>query len=138
MALPDLMQEDRLAQLVSLLIAGEFWTTKNMGRRLLNASWYVDSSTGEDKWIFEASLKVPTETVEAVFWYSFLMYGLILIVMFVLSLSLDKISLCCSILLGLGCNLINFWAFGKIMKLRNNGTLLNMVGEVVGPGDQGL
>lgn len=88
--------------------------------------------------MFEASMKAPSETIEAVFWYSFLLYGLVLLVLLVLSLSLSKYSLGCAILLGLGCNLINFWAFGKIMKLRNNGTLINMVGEVVSDPERGL
>lgn len=126
------MQEDRLAQLLSLLIAFEFWTTKNMGRRLLQACWHVDSSTGEDRWVFEASMKAPSQAIEAVFWYSFLLYGLVLVVMLVLSLTIGKNSLCCAIVLGLGCNFVNFWAFGKIMKLRNNGTLARMVEEVMG------
>jgi hypothetical protein len=138
MAFSEWMQEDRLAQLLSLLVALEFWTAKNVGKRLLQASWYVDSSTGEDRWIFEASMKVPSQTIEAIFWYSFILYGLLLLVMLALSMSMGKHSLSCAILLGLGCNIINFWAFGKIMKLRNNGTLLNMVAEVVGDSERGL
>lgn len=131
--LPNFAQEDVLVYVVSLMVALEFWTAKNMGRRLLHADWRVDSQTGQDRWLFEAQLAAPAQLYEAVFWYSFLMYGLVLAVMLGLSLSVGKVSLACAIAIGVGANAVNFWAFGKIIKLRNNGTLQKLAKEVVGP-----
>ena len=51
------------------------------------------------------------------------------------SIYIIKYSLACSISFGTVCNLINFWAFTKILKLRNNGNLANMVAEVMGDKD---
>ena len=59
-------------------------------------------------------------------------------VMLVLSLSLGRYSLSCATILGTGCNILNCWAFGKIMKLRNNGTLLKMMGEVIDDPERGM
>lgn len=61
------------------------------------------------------------------FWYSFLLYGIMLLVYLFLSLSLGYISLSCSIFLGICSNMVNFWAFSKVIKLRNNGTLNKLV-----------
>jgi hypothetical protein len=35
-----------------VLFSIEFWISKNMARKLLHIAWYIDSSDGEDKWIF--------------------------------------------------------------------------------------
>lgn len=50
-----------------------------------------------------------------------------LLVYLFLSLSLGYISLSCSIFLGICSNMVNFWAFSKVIKLRNNGTLNKLV-----------
>jgi hypothetical protein len=60
------------------------------------------------------------------------MYEVVLVVMMGLALYVNKTSLACAVSLGVGANAVNFWAFAKIIKLRNNGTLRRMVGEVVG------
>jgi len=56
---------------------------------------------------------------EALFWYSFLLFGIMLIVMGVLCFTDSKLSLACAIFIGIVTNYINFYAFSNIIQMRN-------------------
>lgn len=43
MILTQMVQQDSLAQFMAVLVALDFWCTKNFGRKLLHVHWYVDS-----------------------------------------------------------------------------------------------
>ena len=113
--MPPIMNEELLCILVTVLVAIDFWSSKTLGRKFLCAYWYINTEGEEDEWVYEASLKSPTEVYEALFWYSFLMFGILLLVMGILSIVLSKLSLSCAILIGLVANYINFYAFSNII-----------------------
>ena len=58
--LGDLLSDTAAAYCVTVAGALEFWITKNMGRKYLQASWSVDTSGEEDVWVFEANFKKPS------------------------------------------------------------------------------
>lgn len=60
---------------------------------------------------------------EALFWYSFIFFGIMLVVMGVITIVDSKISLACAILIGIVENYINFYAFSNIIDMRNEGVL---------------
>lgn len=132
--LPPIMNEEFLCILVTILVAIDFWTSKNLGRKFLCACWYINTEGEEDEWVYEASLKSPTEIYEALFWYSFLMFGILMLVMGILSLVVSKLSLACAILIGFVANYINFYAFSNIIEMRNEGILQMISDEVQGEG----
>lgn len=71
---------------------------------------------------------------EATFWYSFIFYGLILLVMGILTVVDHKLSLTCAILIGFIANWINFYAFSQIIEMRNEGVLEKLANEMYGEG----
>ena len=97
--------------------------SKNLGRKFLNANWYIDTTEEKEEWVYEASLISPSELYESIFWYSFLIYGIVLIPLMILSISENKLSLACAIFIGLVANYINFYAFSNIIMMRNEGVL---------------
>jgi len=48
------------ATIVAIAGSLEFWVTKNIGRKYLQATWNVDTSGGEDIWVYEANFKAPS------------------------------------------------------------------------------
>ena len=105
--------------IITVGVSLEFWVSKNLGRKFLQANWYVSTEGYEDEWVYEANLKSPTEMYEAVFWYSFILYGFILIVMSCLLVHDGKLSLFCAVIIGMIANYINFYAFSQIIEMRN-------------------
>lgn len=120
---PSLLPENTVCTIIVVLVAFDFWVSKNLGRKYVNACWYVDTSQKEDEWVYEAGLKSVEEEFEAIFWYSFILYGALLFVFVVLSLTIGKLSLLCAVLIGCVSNYINFYAFSTIIELRNEGIL---------------
>ena len=131
---PPLIQQEILSFVATVCFSLEFWISKNLGRKFLNASWFIDTEKENDEWVYEAGLKSPSEIYESIFWYSFIVYGLVLIPIFILSLTQDKLSLACAILIGVVANYINFYAFSNIITMRNEGILQLISDEAVGEG----
>lgn len=45
---PPLIGEGKLCIVITVLVALDFWMTKNLGRRILSAFWYIDTEGQED------------------------------------------------------------------------------------------
>jgi hypothetical protein len=109
-------------QIASMLVtvgAGlEFWLTKNVGRKYLQAAWSIDTSQGEEIWVYEASLKSPA-SFEELFWYSQVIYGILLIIAAVIASAEQKYSVLCAIAIAFTANYVNFFAFSRIITMRN-------------------
>jgi hypothetical protein len=116
----DLFSQQVACMFVTIACSLEFWITKNLGRRYLMASWSIDTSGEEEVWIYEANFKSPS-SLEEIFWYSQILYGIILLVAAAIILSMSKYSLLCSIVIAFAANYVNFYAFSKIINLRNAG-----------------
>ena len=84
--------------------------------------------------MYEAGLSSPSELYESIFWYSFIVYGLILIPILILSMTQNKLSLVCAIIVGVVTNYINFYAFSNIITMRNEGILQLISDEALGEG----
>jgi hypothetical protein len=41
--LPPIMNEEFLCIIVTILVAIDFWVSKNLGKKFLNACWYIDT-----------------------------------------------------------------------------------------------
>lgn len=118
-SLPPIMEEGMLCSLMMMIVAVEFWLSKNLGRKFLNASWYIETDGEEDQWVYEAGMSSPTELYENIFWYSFILYGILLIPMLLLTFFDHKLSLSCVVLTAIVANYINFYAFSTIITVRN-------------------
>lgn len=46
------MNEEILSILVTVLIAVDFWSSKNLGRKFLSACWYINTEGQEDEWVY--------------------------------------------------------------------------------------
>ena len=131
---PPFVDKEAMCIVITIAVSLEFWISKNLGRKFLQASWYVSTEGEEDEWVYQANLKSPTETYEAVFWYSFILYGFILIVMSILLIHDNKLSLLCAVFIGMVTNYINFYAFSQIIQMRNEGVLNKLAEQVCGAG----
>lgn len=94
--------------------------TKNLGRKYLLASWSIDTTGEEEVWVYEANFKSPS-SLEEIFWYAQVVYGVILIVSACIILGMHKYSLLCAIVIASIANYVNFYAFSKIITIRNAG-----------------
>jgi hypothetical protein len=65
---------------------------------------------------------------EELFWYSQIIYGIFLIFAVVIISMLHKYSLLCSIIIAFAANYVNFFAFSKIISMRNSG-VFDMIAE---------
>lgn len=93
-----------------------------MGRLYLQASWSIDCSGEEDLWIYEANFKAPSQ-YEEIFWYSQIVYGVGLVIATLIVAGAGKYSLACAGVIAFSANYVNFFAFSKIITLRNAGVL---------------
>ena len=50
--LSGLMEQELAATIIAISGSLEFWVTKNLGRKYLQATWSVDTSGEEDIWIY--------------------------------------------------------------------------------------
>ena len=85
----------------------------------MNANWYIDTSSENDEWVYEAGMRSPSEIYEGIFWYSFIVYGLILIPLLGVCFFQSKFSLSAAIVIGIVANYINFYAFSNVISMRN-------------------
>ena len=126
--LGDLLPQLYAAMIIAFLSGLEFWITKNLGRLYLHASWSIDCSGDEDVWIYEANFKSPSN-YEEVFWYSQVIYAVGLTAGFIIVAASAKLSLACAVLIAFTANYVNFYAFSKIITLRNAGVLDKIANE---------
>ena len=130
--MPLFLKGDTVCFFLTIGISLEFWTNKNLARSFLRAHWFVYTSTQKDRWVFEAEVKKP-DTYEGLFWFSSVVYMVLLAVCLLYYSSKRELSLGCSLLIGLICSYLNFFAYSKIMKARREG-LLDKISEEVGEG----
>jgi hypothetical protein len=104
-----------------------------MGRRYLQASWSIDTTGEEEVWVYEANFRSPS-AMEEVFWYSQVIYGAVLLIAGMIMLGMAKYSLLCAILIASVANYVNFFAFSKIISIRNAGVLDQIAEEVKAEG----
>ena len=126
---PLLFKGDTACFFLTIAIALEFWTNKNLARSFLKAYWFVDTTTEKDRWVYEAEVKKP-DTFEGLFWFSSLVYMVLLAVCFLYYVSRHELSLGCSLFIGLLCSYLNFFAYSKIIKLRDEGVLQKISTDV--------
>jgi hypothetical protein len=50
--LPLIFKGDTVCFFLTIAIALEFWTNKNLARSFLKAHWFVDTSTEKDRWVY--------------------------------------------------------------------------------------
>jgi hypothetical protein len=91
-----------------------------MGRRYLQASWSIDTTGEEEIWVYEANFRSPS-SMEEVFWYSQVVYGAVLIIAGLILLGMAKYSIVCAVVIASVANYVNFFAFSKIISMRNAG-----------------
>jgi hypothetical protein len=127
--MPLMLKGDTACFILTIAIALEFWTNKNLARSFLQAHWFVDTTTEKDRWVYEAKVKKP-DTYEGLFWFSSIVYMVLLAVCFLYYASRHQLSLGCSLVIGLVCAYLNFFAYSKIMKLRDEGVLEKISAEV--------
>lgn len=128
---PFLLREETLCLISTPLVAIEFWASRNFGRKFLQAEWHVDTSTEEDIWVYEAQLSAPAG-FEAVFWYSFVLYGAALVASMLMSLKDGRLSLLCVQITAFVANYIHFFAYSTIIRLRNEGVFQQIAKEALG------
>lgn len=68
--------------------------------------------------------------MEEVFWYSQVIYGAVLLVAGLIMLGMAKYSLLCAVIIASVANYVNFFAFSKIISLRNAGVLDQIAEDV--------
>lgn len=105
-----------------------------MGRVYLQAAWSVDCSGEEDVWIYEANFKSPSK-YEEFFWYSQIIYGVLLVIATIIVAGTGKFSLATAGIIAFGCNYVNFTAFSKIITLRNSGVLDQVANDAGAQGE---
>ena len=88
----------------------------------MHATWSVDTTGEDDVWVFEANFKAPS-SMEELFWYSQIVYGVTLLIALIIIASSAKYSLSCAIIIAFVANYVNFYGFSKIITLRNVGVL---------------
>lgn len=106
-----------------------------MGRVYLQAAWSVDCSGEEDVWVYEANFKSPSQ-YEEIFWYSQIIYGILLVIAVIIVAAAGKFSLAVAGLIAFGCNYMNFSAFSKIITLRNSGVLDQIANDAGAKGEE--
>jgi hypothetical protein len=133
--LGDLLPQFLATIIISISSGLEFWVTKNMGRVYLQAAWSVDCSGEEDVWVYEANFKSPSQ-YEEIFWYSQIIYGILLVIAVIIVAAAGKFSLAVAGLIAFGCNYMNFSAFSKIITLRNSGVLDQIANDAGAKGEE--
>lgn len=132
--LGDLLPQFGATLIVCISSGLEFWITKNMGRVYLQAAWSVDCSGEEDVWVYEANFKSPSQ-FEEIFWYSQIIYGVLLVIATIIVAAAAKFSLAMAGVIAFGCNYVNFAAFSKIITLRNSGVLDQVANDAGAEGE---
>jgi hypothetical protein len=130
----DLLSQVYSSMIIALGAGLEFWITKNLGRIYLQASWSIDCEGEEDVWIYEANFKSPSK-YEEIFWYSQIVYAVGLGIAAVIVGANRQFSLATAVAIAFGANYINFFAFSKIITLRNEGVLDKIAEEVGAVGE---
>jgi hypothetical protein len=115
---PLLLKGDTVCFFLTILIAFEFWVNKNLARTFLKAHWFVDTTTEKDRWVYEAQVKKP-DTYEGLFWFSSIIYIVLLFICLLYYISRKELSLSCSLVIGIICAYLNFFAYSKIIKARS-------------------
>ena len=108
---------------VILLIAADFWYTKNIsGRILVGLRWWnnYDVDTQEDKWIFESKNEIKEPNIDRkTFWFSLYGFAAIWLVLFIwecIMFNFNWAFLCLISLVIIGTNVYGFFRCSKIQQ----------------------
>ena len=108
---------------VILLIAADFWYTKNIsGRILVGLRWWnnYDVDTQEDKWIFESKNEIKEPNIDRkTFWFSLYGFEAIWLILFIWECIMFNFTwafLCLIALVIIGTNVYGFFRCSKIQQ----------------------
>ena len=109
--------------IVILLIAADFWYTKNIsGRILVGLRWWnnYDPNTQENKWIFESKNEIKESNIDRkTFWFSLYGFAAIWLILFVWECIMFNFTwafLCLISLVICGTNVFGFFRCSKIQQ----------------------
>ena len=109
--------------IVILLIAADFWYTKNIsGRILVGLRWWnnYDTNTQENKWIFESKNEIKESNIDRkTFWFSLYGFAAIWLILFVWECIMFNFTwafLCLISFVICGTNVFGFFRCSKIQQ----------------------
>ena len=108
---------------VILLIAADFWYTKNIsGRILVGLRWWnnYDADNQEDKWIFESKNEIKESNIDRkTFWFSLYGFAIIWLALFIWECIMFNFTwafLCLIALVIIGTNVYGFFRCSNIQR----------------------